>query len=94
VKDGTNKGNGAGSNEKGNDGNDGSRQSRSESPYKPSFSYPSYSHSCNTINHIANVTCLIEANSSEILSPAGLSDWLVDSAANAFITPYKSDLRF
>jgi hypothetical protein len=77
-------GNNGGENEKRNGGNDGSRQSRSES-YQPGFSFPSYSH--------ANVTRLIEANSTEI-STMDPDDWIVHSGANAFITPYKSDLRF
>jgi len=69
-------------------------KSRSKFSYKPNFSYLSYSHSCSTVNHIANMTCLMEVNSSEISSPTDPSDWLLDSAANAFITPYKSDIRF
>ena len=40
----------------------------------------------------ANVTRFI-ANSSELASSSNNS-WIVDSAANAYITPYKSDLRF
>jgi len=81
-------------NAKGNgNGNDGhrSRQDRSES-YKPNFTYPSYPFSSNTINHIINVTRLINVNSTEI-SHSNNNDWLVDSAANAYCTPYKSDLR-
>jgi hypothetical protein len=38
------------------------------------------------------VTRLIEVNSSEI-SDTGPDDWIVDSGANAYITPFKSDLR-
>jgi hypothetical protein len=53
---------------KGNGGNDGSRQGRSEFSYQPSFSYPSYPHSSNTVNHITNVTRLIETHSSEFRS--------------------------
>jgi hypothetical protein len=77
-------GNNGGENEKWNSGNDGSRQSRSES-YQPGFSFPSYPSS-------VNVT-LIEANSSTEIS-TDPDDWIVDSGANAFITPYKSDLRY
>ena len=55
--------------EKGDDkGNpNGSRQGRSN--YQPKFRNPSsYSCSCNTINHIANVSWLIKINSMDILS--------------------------
>jgi hypothetical protein len=39
------------------------------------------------------VARLIETNSTEI-STTDPDNWIVDSGANAFITPYKSDLRF
>jgi transposase InsO family protein len=41
----------------------------------------------------ANVTRFI-ANSSELTPPRNNNTWVVDSAANAYITPFKSDLRF
>jgi hypothetical protein len=83
---------GSGSNPKGN-GSDGSRQNKSEPQYEPNFTRPSYPYSSNTINHIANVIRFIEVNSTETSTTAP-GDWLVDSAANAYITPFKSDLRF
>jgi hypothetical protein len=91
-KDGNN-GNGNGNNGNGN-GNSGSRQSRSES-YQPNFTQP-FPYSANTINHIVNVTRFIDINSmdTDISHSIGDSDWLVDSAANAYTTPFKSDLRF
>ena len=41
---------------------------------------------------VVTVTRFI-ANSSE-LTTSSSNSWIVDSAANAYITPYKSDLRF
>jgi len=40
------------------------------------------------------VTRFIDINSTEISPPLGDSDWLIDSAANAYTTPFKSDLLF
>ena len=74
---------------KNNGGNDENNGSSNSQKYQPSFEHP-YSLSTNVLNYTANVTRFI-ANSSEI-TPT--DDWLIDSAANAFITPYKSDLRF
>jgi hypothetical protein len=75
-------------------GNSESRQTRSET-YQPNFTQP-FPYSANTINHIVNVTRFIDINSmdTEISHSIGDSDWLVDSAANAYTTPFKSDLRF
>jgi hypothetical protein len=73
----------------GNGNNESSSQDRSQQSYQPSFTYPSYPHSSNTANHIANVTHFIEANTTEISHP---DDWIVDSGANAYITPHKTDL--
>jgi hypothetical protein len=40
------------------------------------------------------VTRFVEANFTEISDPTGPADWPIDSTANAYIMPYKSDLRF
>ena len=51
----------------------------------------SYQYSANTLKMVVTVTRFI-ANSSELTTSS--NSWIVDSAANAYITPYKSDLRF
>ena len=84
---GNNNGNGNGN----GNGNNGSRQTRSET-YQPNFTQPSFPYSVNTINHIVNVTRFIDINSTEISPLLGDSDWIIDSAANAYTTPFKSDL--
>jgi hypothetical protein len=70
-------------------GNRSAKQDRSES-YQPNFKYPSSSYF-----PIINVTRLIHVNSTEIsdFSKIHNSDWLIDSAANAYCTPHMSDLR-
>ena len=65
--------------------------SSTRTDFQPSFVPPLYHYSANTLHMIATVTRFI-ANSSELTTPS--NNWIVDSAANAYITPYKSDLRF
>ena len=79
-------------NNDGKDGNSGGSggSGRSEQ-YQPNLNVRSYTKSANLTNYTANVIRFI-ANSSQISPPS--NSWLVDSCANAYITPYKSDLRF
>jgi len=91
------RGRNGGNSNAGNSGNI-SRQTRSES-YQPSFIKPSYPYSTNTINHTVNlkVTRLIDVNNSgmpDLSTSVEDSDRLLDSAADAYITPYRSDLPF
>ena len=51
-----------------------------------------YRYSANSLNLISYVTRFI-VNSSNHTTPSNDS-WIVDSAANAYITSYKTDLRF
>jgi transposase InsO family protein len=76
----------------GNSGRKGDKGS-SRTEYQPSYVQDPYHYSANTLNLIAKVTRFI-ANTSEITSTSINSNWIVDSAANAYITPFKTDLRF
>ena len=50
--------------------------------YQPSFSRP----------YTVQIACLV-VSSAEIQSTASPNDWVIDSAANCFITPFKDTLR-
>ena len=96
----------SGSDDKGNGGNNGKQSRFRSDSYQPNLSQPyphcSYPYSANTINHIVKVTRFVANSSavnssmanSEITDSFHTKDWLIDSAANAYITPYKNDLRF
>ena len=78
-------GNARGNNSAGN-GNSGT----SITQYQLSYAPPSYCYSANTLNFTVNVTRLI-ANSTELVTNSSSNDWIVDSAANAYVTPFRSD---
>ena len=75
----------------GNDPGDDGKKGSSRTEYQPSFA-PPYRYSTNTLNLIIKVTHFI-ANLSQIDVPSNNNNsWIIDLAANAYITPFKSDL--